>query len=234
MALTFMREISLNLIAMIIFFITVSVFFVPLFHLSPTIPVFTTLVLFSLVTVDTLQLRGQGTRLLVDWLEGSSSTQKERILSHEAGHFLIAYLFDIPVVSYALNGWEAFRQGNHAQGGVRFNDQVLMEQLNQGILSQRLCDRYCILWMAGIAAEKIKYNQAEGGEEDREKLRILLTQLKRLVSEIKQKERWAILQAEFYLKTHQVAYENLVEAMRQGQSISQCYEILQEFSPEKS
>jgi hypothetical protein len=229
-----MRQVSLNTIALIIFTMTLSVLLGPLIHLPSEIPAIATFCLLGLVTIDTWQLRGQGVTILLDWLGGYSPEKRQRILHHEAGHFLVAYLLNIPIHGYALNAWEAFKQGQKAQGGVRFNDVELTTELQQGKLSTQLLDRYCTVWMAGIMAEKLVYGKAEGGSEDREKLRLLLTQLKRPITEIKIKENWAMLQAKYYLETHKLAYEKLVEAMNEGKSVSDCDQIIQEhLKPEK-
>jgi hypothetical protein len=229
-----MRQISLNTIALIIFTMTLSVLLGPLIHLPSEIPAIVTFCLLGLVTIDTWQLRGQGVTIFLDLLGGYSPEKRQIILHHEAGHFLVAYLLNIPISGYALNAWEAFKQGQKAQGGVRFSDIELTTELQQGKLSTQLLDRYCTVWMAGIMAEKLVYSKAEGGSEDREKLRLLLTQLKRPISEIKVKENWAMLQSKYYLETHKLAYEKLVEAMNEGKSVSDCYQIIQEnLKPEK-
>jgi hypothetical protein len=232
-----MRPITLNLIAITIFLMTLSVLLGPLINLSPTIPASAVFVLLVLGAVDTLGLQGQGSSILLDWLEGSSSqtrdtakaTLRERIIHHEAGHFLVAYLMDIPVSGYALNAWEAFQQGQKAQGGVRFDDAELLKQLQQGQLSTQLIDRYCTVWMAGIAAEQWVYNQASGGSDDRQKIKLLWRQLQRSSNEAQIKERWGILQAKALIEKHQSAYEALVTALKQRTPIPECYRILEQY-----
>lgn len=223
-----MRPITLNLIAITIFLMTLSVLIGPIINLSPTIPASIVFVLLVLGAVDTLALQGQGSSILLDWLEGSSSQTRDRIIHHEAGHFLAAYIMEIPVNGYALNAWEAFRQGQQAQGGVRFNDQELLHQLQQGQLSAQLLDRYCTVWMAGIAAEQQVYNRASGGKDDRQKIRTLWRQLQRSSNEAQIKERWATLQAQALIEKHQSAYEALVIALKQRTPIPECYRILEQ------
>jgi hypothetical protein len=207
---------------------TLSVLLGPLIHLSPTVPASAVFVLLVLGAVDTLGLQGQGSSILLDWLEGSSGQTRDRIIHHEAGHFLVAYLMDIPVNGYALNAWEAFQQGQKAQGGVRFNDAELLQQLQQGQLSTQLLDRYCTVWMAGIAAEQWVYNQASGGSNDRQKIKFLWRQLQRSSNEAQTKERWGILQAKALIEQHQSAYEALVTALKQRTPIPECYRILEQ------
>jgi hypothetical protein len=50
-------------------------------------------------------------RHLMDTVAWASPEHRQRVLHHEAGHFLAAVLLDIPVEAYTLNTWEAWRQG---------------------------------------------------------------------------------------------------------------------------
>ena len=217
-----MRTTSLNLIAISVFCMTLSVLLTPVLNISPFIPAGITFFLLGVATLDVFQFQGQGASLLIDGLAGTSASTRERILHHEAGHFLVAHLMEIPIQGYALNGWEAFKQGFKAQGGVQFADQQIWEQLQQGQISAQVLDRYCAVWMAGIAAETLIFKKAEGGREDRDKIIAIWTQLQRPLSEAKIKERWAILQAKTLIETHKVAYLGLVEAMRNRASVADC------------
>lgn len=113
----------------------------PLFNIPKAIPAIATFCLLGLATLDTFQWQGQGGTILLDLLAGSSRQKRDRILHHEAGHFLVAHLLGIPVTGYALKAWEAFKQGQSAQGGVRFEDEQLAYQLQNSILSAQLLDR---------------------------------------------------------------------------------------------
>lgn len=222
-----MNQTALNLIAIAIFTITMSALLGPLVHLSPVIPAGLAFSLLVLGTIDTLALQNVGSTILIESIEGISPEKRDRIVRHEAGHFLVAYLMNIPVTGYALNAWEAWRQGQMAQGGVRFNDGELLVQLQKGQLSAQLIDRYCTVWMAGIAAENLAFESAEGGLEDRGKIRTVWTQLKRPLTEANLKERWATLQAQTLIEQHQQAYEALVEAMKQRICVEECCKILE-------
>lgn len=223
-----MKETSLNIIAISIFAITVSILLGPLFNIPEAVPAIATFCLLGLATLDTFQWQGQGGTILLDLIAGSSKQRRDRILHHEAGHFLVAHLLGIPVTSYALNAWEAFKQGQSAQGGVRFEDEQLASQLQNGTLSAQLLDRYCTVWMAGIVAENFVYGNAEGGAEDRTKINAILTQLRRPSSEIQFKQNWGSLQAKNLIETHKLAYESLVAAMTERTSVDECCEIIQQ------
>lgn len=220
-----MRETSLNIIAISIFILTMSALLGPIFNISPVIPAIVTFFVMVVATIDTLGWQGQGSMIIVDLVESTSSERRDRIIRHEAGHFLVAYLLDIPVSGYALTAWEAFRQGQSAQGGVRFNDEKLAAQLQKGIVSEQMIDQYFTVWMAGIAAEDLAYGNAEGGAEDRAKITVILTQLKRS-TESKLKQSRASLQARSLIENHQSAYQALVTAMTQRASISECYQAI--------
>lgn len=224
-----MRTTSLNLIAISVFCMTLSVLLSPILNISPFVPAGITFFFLGVATLDVFQFQGQGASLLVDSLAGTSASTRERILHHEAGHFLVAYLMEIPIQGYALNGWEAFKQGFKAQGGVRFADQILWEQLQQGKISAQVLDRYCAVWMGGIAAETLVFKKAEGGREDREKITAIWTQLQRPLSDAKIRERWAILQAKTVIENHKSAYFSLVEAMKNRASVEDCCQMIEKF-----
>jgi hypothetical protein len=223
-----MSQIALNLIAITIFTLVMSSLLGPLVNLSPVVPAIAVFGLLGAATLDTLSWQGRGGTLLLDWLARFSPEHRERIIRHEAGHFLVAHLLDIPITGYTLSAWEAFRQGQPGLGGVSFDSQELEAELEKGALSVQLVDRYCTVWMAGMAAEKLVYGNAEGGADDRQKLRILWTQLKRPLSECETKERWAALQARSLLEAHQSAYEELVAAMTQAESVAKCREVVEQ------
>lgn len=223
-----MSQTSLNLIAISVFVLTLSSLLGPLFNLSPTVPAIATFGILGLATLDSFSWKGQGGALLLDWLASASPQHRDRIVRHEAGHFLIASLLGIPVTGYALSAWEAFKQGQSAQGGVSFDDQELASQLEKSTLSAQLLDRYCTIWMAGIAAETLVYSSAEGGADDRSKLRAVLTPLGFSASAQEQKERWAALQANTLLQANWSAYEALVGAMQKRAALSECCYIIEQ------
>ncbi|NJL36679.1 MAG: ATP-dependent Zn protease [Leptolyngbyaceae cyanobacterium SM1_4_3] len=223
-----MSQTTLNLVAITIFTLVMSSLLGPLVNLSPVVPAIAVFGLLGVATLDTISWQGRGGTLLIDWLARFSPQHRERVIRHEAGHFLVAHLLEISITGYTLSAWEAFRQGQPGLGGVSFDSQELNTELEKGILSAQLVERYCTVWMAGTAAEKLVYGNAEGGADDRQKLRILWTQLKRPLSECETKERWASLQARSLLEAHQPAYEKLVTAMTQAEPVSKCRELIEQ------
>jgi hypothetical protein len=222
-----MSKTALNLIAISVFAMTLSTLLGPLFNLSPAVPAIATFTLLGIATLDNFTWQGQGGTLFLDWLASFSPQHRDRVIRHEAGHFLVAYLLDIPVTGYALSAWEAFQQGQRAQGGVQFDDAQLASQLQQGVLSAHLLNRYGTVWMAGAVAETLVYGNAEGGAEDREKLQIVLTQLGRAAA-YPQQERALALQARTLLQAHWSAYEALAIALEQRADVAFCYRAIEQ------
>lgn len=223
-----MSQTSLNLIAISIFGITLSSLLGPLFNLSPTVPAIATFTLLGLATLDSFSFQGKGSTLLLDWLASFSPTHRNRIVQHEAGHFLVAHLLEIPVVGYSLSAWEALKQKQSGQGGVSFDDQELALGLEQGTISAQLLNSYCTIWMAGVAAETLAYGSAEGGADDRQKMRTVLTGLGFSAAAQEQKQRWATLQARTLLQANSSAYEALVKAMQQRADVSECFCVIKQ------
>jgi hypothetical protein len=223
-----MNQLSLNLVAISVFVMTMSVLLGPLIHLSPIVPAIVAASGLGVAAVDTLGWQGQGSILLLDWLAGFSAAYRSRVVRHEAGHFLVAHLLAIPVTGYTLTAWQAFRQGYPGQAGVRFDIQELEAELRRGSLSTQLLDRYCTVWQAGAAAESLVYGSVEGGADDRQKLQAVLAQLQIPPTERQQKERLAALKAKTLLQAHWSTYESLVAALERGAAIDECYQALTE------
>ena len=209
------KQISLNLVAICIFGMTLSSLVAPLFRVSSTIAI---AIIFAIVvgaTLDSFFFKSTVATLLLDAIAGTSSAYRQRILQHEAGHFLVAYLLDIPITGYTISAWESVRQGQVAQGGVTFAPPPPE-------ISAELLQKYCTVWMAGIAAEKSLYDRAEGGGEDRQKLRGVLFLAGKQQQEIVNQENLATLQAKTLIQNHWAAYQTLVAAMGLSKPVADC------------
>ncbi|BAY65814.1 hypothetical protein NIES22_59210 [Calothrix brevissima NIES-22] len=221
-----MSQTALNLIAISIFLMTLSALLGPLLNISPTLPAIATFTILGIATFDSFSLQGRGGSLLLDWIAGFSPSHRDRIIHHEAGHFLVAHLLAIPVTGYTLSAWEAWKQGQSGQGGVSFDDSELASELELGKISAQSLDRYCTVWMAGIAAENLVFQNAEGGADDRLKLAEVLTKLGFSGNVIQQKQRFHALQAKTLLQENWSSYQALVTALQQRASVADCQKVI--------
>ncbi|MGK7881950.1 MAG: hypothetical protein AB4060_17900 [Crocosphaera sp.] len=221
-----MDQTSLNLVAVAVFAMTLSALLSPVLNISPFIPAATTFAILGLATVDSFSWEGKGLTLFLDLF--TSSEERQRIIHHEAGHFLAAYCLGIPITGYTLTAWETFRQGEKAGiGGVQLDFSLLSDQAKIS-KNPLIVERTFTVLMAGIAAEKVIYNNVEGGEEDKQNLRELIKILGLRAEIYQQKENWALLQAKNLLIRHQTAYEGLVKLMEKRASVEECQQLIRE------
>ncbi|MBL1210570.1 ATP-dependent Zn protease [Geminocystis sp. GBBB08] len=220
-----MQDTGLNILAIAIFSLTLSVLLGPLLNISPAIPASLTFVMLGLITIDTLSWKNQGVNLLLNIF--ASSEQKERIIYHEAGHFLTAYLYQIPIIDYSLSAWEAIKKKNTGSGGVIFDDSFLKEKSLDLKEFNLIIERFGVVLMAGIAAEKLIYNHSEGGQDDQQKFQEIYSNLTLTYSNFQVKQRLAILQATSMIEKNKESYLALVEAMKKRQSVTECQAIIQ-------
>jgi hypothetical protein len=202
---------DLNLLAIAIFTLTMSVLIGPALGLSPLIPAILTVVLLGLYGIYASGWGGQGRSLLMAWWQEASPHQRDRLLHHEAGHFLVAYLMGIKILGYNLSPVAAAKQGQYGVVGVEVDADALVKH--------DILERYCTVWMAGIAAEEYIYQDAKGGAEDIRQLRNATAHLPN--SELHQ--RWALLRARTLIAEHQEAYQALVLQMQQNSTVENCY-----------
>ncbi|NET02657.1 MAG: ATP-dependent Zn protease [Sphaerospermopsis sp. SIO1G2] len=223
-----MNQTAINLIAISVFLMTLSTLLGPLVHLSPTIPALTMIGFLGIASLDNFSFQGKGGTIVLDWLARLSPQYKERIIHHEAGHFLVAHLLGIPVNGYTLSAWEAWRKGQPGQGGVVLEDEEIAKQLERGKIGVSMIERYCNIWMAGIAAEMLVFQSAEGGSDDKARLNQFLTALGFDEKNFDQKQRFHLLQAKNLIQTNWEIYQNLVDAMRQGIDVEECKKMIGE------
>ena len=227
-----MSTTTLNLLAIAVFLMTASALLGPIIHLSPTVPSAVIVGVAALTGLDRLFWDGQGGTLIVDWFANRSPEHRDRVLHHEAGHFLVAHRLGIPVTGYALSAWEAVQQGQKGAGGVRFDDAALMAELDKGQLSAQRLRNYSTVWMAGIAAETLVYGDAKGGADDQTKLRSVLVQLDRDnprgAPNFETQAGISRLRAKTMIEDERDSYEQLVAAMKAGQSVEACIDLLEQ------
>ncbi|MEA5471285.1 ATP-dependent Zn protease [Spirulina sp. 06S082] len=221
-----MQQTALNLIAIAIFLMTLSILLGPLVHIPESVPAIATFSILAFLTADRFGWEGKGLTLLLDTVSRFSPEHRDRVLRHEAGHFLAAYYLGIPVTGYDLTAWESLKNGQQGVGGVRFDTEELLQGKKAGD-RQLFCDRFCTVWMAGIAAESLTYKTVEGGGSDRQKVTDTLAILGYPTRESRNKQQWGELQAKTLIEKHQTAYEALVKAMKIRTTVAECYQILE-------
>ncbi|KAF5728116.1 hypothetical protein HS088_TW21G00259 [Tripterygium wilfordii] len=148
--------------------------------------------------------------------------QRRRILVHEAGHLLIAYLMGCPIRGVILDPIVAVQAGIQGQAGTQFWDEKMNSELAEGQLSGTAFDRYCMVLFAGIAAEALVYGEAEGGENDENLFKniCVLLQPPLSVVQMSNQARWSVLQSYNLLKWHRHAHRAAVKALESGASLS--------------
>ena len=221
-----MNPTTLNLLAVSVFAFTMLSLVGPLFNISPGAVAIALSGTAGIIAIDRFGAQGRGGNILIDLVSRQSSEYRQRVLYHEAGHFLVAHLLDIPVQRYTLSALEATKAGVPGLGGVVLDTAAIEDELITGTLSAQQVNRYCILWMAGIAAETQIYGSAEGGEDDQTKLRLLWQQTQRTAAADTQ-VRWALLQAQTLIEKQKDAYNALVEAMSERASVESCIQAIE-------
>ncbi|MEM1367997.1 MAG: ATP-dependent Zn protease [Cyanobacteria bacterium P01_H01_bin.15] len=220
-----MPQTALNLLAIGIFSITMLSLIAPIAQIPLGVPAGITLGILGLATADTLAWQSRGVTLLLDLF--ATKEERERVLRHEAGHFLTAFCLGIPVTGYTLTAWEAFRSGQAGRGGVQFEATRLVDLVPGQPEFQLAVERYSTVWMAGMAAEKMVYGNTLGGGDDHEQLYLAYRLCQIPESKFEQKEKWSQLQAQSILERHRQAYDALVDALRSRTSVDDCYQLLQ-------
>ena len=216
-----MNPTTLNLLAVSVFAFTLLSLIGPLFNVSPNAVAVVLAACAGLTALDRYGWQGRGGNLLIDLLSNQSSEYRQRVLHHEAGHFLVAHLLGIPVQRYTLSAWQGIKAGLPGMGGV-----VVEARGAEGEpLTTQALNHYSMVWMAGIAAERQQFGSAQGGDDDKAQLRRLweLTPPQNRTNAAADTQmRWALLQAHTLIETHSEAYQALVAAMHEQRSVADC------------
>lgn len=154
----------------------------------------------------------------------------KRVVTHEAGHFLLAYLHGLPVQRYALSAWEAVKNRVPGQAATLFADDEFAEQLQKGRVTASAVDRYSVVAMGGIAAEGMILGEALGGDSDIFAMVRLLAGLQPAweVNQIRVQAKWAVLQAVLLLREYREAYDALRIAMEERRPLGECVMTIEE------
>ncbi|CAI5484878.1 unnamed protein product [Closterium sp. Yama58-4] len=144
------------------------------------------------------------------------SDYKDRVLRHEAGHFLLAYLLGLPPVAYSLD---------IGKEHTNLLDDKLQKKIYSGKLESDDVDRLAVVAMAGMAAEGLQYEQVMGQTADLNSLQRLINRsgLGALTPERQQNlTRWAVLYAASLIKNNSKSFDALMEAMARDAPVEEC------------
>ncbi|KAF3943828.1 hypothetical protein CMV_029647 [Castanea mollissima] len=187
--------------------------------------------LLFLWTLDSVSFNGGVSSLVIDTI-GHTFSQKyhNRVIQHEAGHFLIAYLVGILPKGYTLSSLEALKKEGslNVQAGTAFVDFEFLEEVNTGKVSATTLNRFSCIALAGVATEYLLYGVAEGGLADINKLDMLLQGLGFTQKKADSQVRWSVLNTVLLLRRHKLARAKLAEAMSMGKSVGACLGIIED------
>ncbi|XP_010244616.1 PREDICTED: uncharacterized protein LOC104588407 isoform X1 [Nelumbo nucifera] len=186
--------------------------------------------LLFLWSLDLVLVNGGIGSLVLDTI-GHTVSQKyhNRVIQHEAGHFIIAYLLGILPKGYTLSSLEALRKEGslNVQAGTAFVDFEFVEEVNKGKVSAQMLNRFSCIALAGVATEYLLFGCAEGGLADIDKLDRLLKGLGFTQKKADSQVRWAVLNIVLLLRRHEGARSKLAEAMSMGRSVGFCIDTIE-------
>lgn len=205
------------------------------FEFSPTQVFYFSLGLLFLWTLDAVSYNGGISGLVLDTI-GHNLSEKyhNRVIQHEAGHFLIAYLMGVLPKGYTLSSLEAFqKEGSlNVQAGTAFVDVEFVEEVNNGKVSATMLNRFSCIALAGVATEYVLYGYAEGGLADINQLDSLLNGLGFTQKKANSQVRWSVLNTILLLRRHEEARTQLAEAMMDRRSVGFCINVIEDAIPD--
>lgn len=145
---------------------------------------------------------------------------QDRVLRHEAAHFLVAYLLGVPIVGYSLD---------IGKEHVNLIDEKVQKRIYEGKIDAKDLDRLAVVAMAGLAAEGLKYDKVTGQSADLFSLQRLINRSEPQLSNEQQQNltRWAVLFAGSLLKNNSNVHEALMAAMLEKASIFECIQAIE-------
>ncbi len=221
-----MNVTATDLLAIAIFTITMMSLVGTMVGLSPIVPAALAIALLSAWGIDIGFWQGKFGAYAQAWLRARDPKYRERVSYHEAGHFLAAHILGFKVINYAIAGVVGQSLGevlasesfNGIEGGVEI-------EVDHSANSVNLLDRYCTVYMAGIAAEQLMCEgETEGGLDDIQRLRQAISSLPNPMVQ----ERWALLNAKNLLSDRRSVLIALAEQMQNGASIESCYQTIEQ------
>ncbi len=177
----------------------------------------------GLAAFDTIALKGALAESITSAVDSSYS---DRIVRHEAGHLLLAYLCGLPVQGCVLSAREALNGGGsgaaalNGAAGTAFFDPELNAAARRGRITRSVIDRYCIVVMGGIAAEAVSYGSAEGGKDDETALISFLQDTVGFTGDVLVQARMSALNGVILLRRYRAEFERLVKVLERDRAKS--------------
>jgi hypothetical protein len=146
---------------------------------------------------------------------------RDRVLRHEAAHFLVGYLLGVPVVGYSLDLGKEHTDFLEA----RLERKIVGAQR----LSEDEIDALAVVAMAGVAAEAMHFPEVVGQTADLVSLqRAMNRAVVPMASNAQQNvTRWAVWQAAVMLRANPGAYDALREAMARRAPVAECIALIE-------
>lgn len=138
---------------------------------------------------------------------------RQRVVQHEAAHFLVGYLMGVPVTNYSLS---------IGQEHTEFAEAKIQKRIIERQLEDEEIDQLALVAVAGIAAEGQNYEEVMGQTADLLDLQRLLLRSKTKLSDNQQQNitRWAVFSAANLLRQYKEEFQAVQEGMSQGASVS--------------
>lgn len=156
--------------------------------------------------------------------------RRQRTLSHEAGHFLCAYLLGLPVRQCRPSPQPFDLRASPRAATVYYSPAMAAKQAGEQATSVDV-ERASIVLCGGIAAEALLNGSAEGGAADERALRALLIahHAPRALSEaeLAGRARWAAANALLLLRDERILYDTLCDALRDGATVGECVSAIE-------
>jgi len=200
------------------------------FHLEANQTLGTVVFFLFLLTGDQVANGGGFEALAIDYAGRLINKEyAERVSSHEAGHFLVAYLIGLLPKKYIISSVDAFKRYGalNIQAGTSFCDLDFQKEMASGKMSSSTLDTYCCIALSGVATEYILYGRSEGGLNDVQQLDALLKALQFTQAKSNSQVRWAVLNVVSILKQHKRTLRELSLAMADGKSIGECIAVIE-------
>ena len=145
---------------------------------------------------------------------------KERVLRHEAAHFLTAYLLGVPVAGYSLIVGKEHTDLAEA---------ALQRRLIEKQLDDKEVDKLSVIAMAGATAEAMYYEEVMGQNADMFDLQRIMNRSGTKLGNPQQQNqtRWACYQAATLMRAYSKEYEVLQECMAKNEPVEKCIQAIE-------